>query len=194
MTEDHVRILARSPGVKNLRILDLSSNWDFQRKAARILFSSEHLRSLVHLALDGTQEEAEVAEALAAAKGWERLRSLRLQVTNAGLRRLLASPNVSRLVWLSLEGHYREGSSSLTIKPKWADELTRLPHLACLSLTVSTCDARVRRRFSASGSLPWVLICSDDVGNDEKMFRGSRAPDQWPPVDDTWELGFRWQR
>lgn len=194
VNENHARIIASSPGAKKLRSLDLSGNWHFDNAAARVLFSSEQLRSLIHLDLDGTPVGSEGALALASAKGWARLRSLRLpdlQLAHDDMRRLLASPNLSHLVWLSLGGNYRRGSSSLTITPKLAADMSRLPNLACLYLNVSTGDAQMRRMFSSTDSLSWVWIFSDDLGNDEKMFRAFWAPEHWPPVDDTWDLRFR---
>jgi len=137
---------------------------------------------------------SEGALALASAKGWARLRSLRLpdlQLAHDDMRRFLASPNLSHLVWLSLGGNYRRGSSSLTITPKLAADMSRLPNLACLYLNVSTGDAQMRRMFSSTDSLSWVWIFSDDLGNDEKMFRAFWAPEHWPPMDDTWDLRFR---
>jgi uncharacterized protein (TIGR02996 family) len=197
VTEEHTRIIAGSPGVKNLCSLDLHGSWHFGDAAAQALFSSEHLRSLTHLDLEDTPIGFGGAQALASAKSWELLRSLRLpnvQLTNDGMRELFASPNLSRLVWMSLGGDWREGASSFAITPELAAGVNRLPNLACLYLHVSACDARTRRMLSSADSLLWVRIFADEQGNDEQSFRAFWAPEHWPPVDDTWALRFRVDR
>src|SRR5262249_44885538 len=101
LTADHARVIADSP--RSSRLLDLEiGDWDFSPEAARILFASEHLRSVVSLTLGGSDGVA----ALARAEGWDRLRSLQLSwghFTTAALELLLASPNVRNLTHLVVE-------------------------------------------------------------------------------------------
>jgi uncharacterized protein (TIGR02996 family) len=193
LNENHAHAIAKSPGVEKLRFLDLSGNLHFGDAAAQMLFASEHLRSLIHLNLDDTPVGSDGAHALASANGWERLRSLRLpdiQSMIEDMRKLLASRHLCSLVWLSLGGDWRKGSSSLNITPELAAEMSALPNLVCLYLNVSSCDARTARMFSSTDSISWVWIISDELSSDEKTFRAFWAPERWPPVADTWELGF----
>lgn len=196
-TEDHARVIAGSMGVKNLRSLDFFGNEQFGNAAARQLFSSEYLRSLIHLNLEGTDLGVTGVQALASAPGWERLRSLKLpdtRLTNDCVRTLVVSPNLAQLVWLSLGGNFRQASSSLAITPDFTAALNRLPNLACLYLNVASCDERMRKMFSDRDAPSWTWIMSDDRATDDKFFRAFWAPEQWPPVDDTWDLGYQWVR
>src|SRR5262249_11826673 len=124
LSEQHAWVLAGSAGVKDLHSLDLSANWGFGGAAAQVLFTSGHLRSLVHLDLSRTQFGPEGALALAAAPGWDRLRSLDLAGTGPGtrgLRALLASPNLRRLTQLSAGVSYSRGEPSLEVFPDMAE-------------------------------------------------------------------------
>ena len=187
MTEDHARIIAGSPGVKKLHSLDLSGNWNFDGAAARTLFSSEHLRSLVHLNLSNTRVGSTGAKALAVAPSWDRLRSFDLSgaaVDREGLRTLLASTNLTGLVQLHVGNScYDEDSVQLDISPDLAAEMMRLPHLATLCLHVRHCDVWIEQLLSRSDRLAWVSIDREDE-DDIQTNRAKRAPERCPPVDD----------
>jgi hypothetical protein len=160
LTEEHVRVIA---GAARLRSLNLSGNGDFSPAAAEALFTSGHLRSLVELNLDGTQLGPAGVKALAAADGWDQLRTLTQTV--AGVRaddlvRLFESPALRQLAALRLEFG---DDAAAAVTPRVAAALTRLPHLASLRLTAPRVPAEVRGVLAASESLAWPLIaCTDD--------------------------------
>src|SRR5207244_3858897 len=94
---EHTRILAAWPEATHLLYLDLSGNLEFDAAAAKNLFTSPSIRSLVHLDVSGNRLGVQGARALAAARDWDHLRSLNITATGVGedgLRALLASPNL----------------------------------------------------------------------------------------------------
>jgi hypothetical protein len=146
------------------------------------------LRSLVHLDLSETPVGTEGARALASAKGWDRLQWLDLSLTRLetdGLRALLASPNLRQLTFLSVGGAGLVDEPVLDISPAMATEITRLPHLASLRLGGVHCEARSKQILSEDDSPAWVLFEWDD-----ESYRALRAPDRWPPLDETMERQF----
>jgi uncharacterized protein (TIGR02996 family) len=196
LTEEHARVLDSALGSRTLLALNLSVPRTIRVGVAQFLYSSEHLRSLVHLHLSGPQLGTEGALALASAPGWERLRSLGLVETNLrrdDLRALLASPNVRNLTWFSVSvGSY--GPPTTDVPPDAATALTRLPHLACLRLD-GWCDPASEQILSSSDSLAWVSINNDD-DVDIQTYRAKRAPERSPPVDDGLAhpfAGTRWE-
>jgi uncharacterized protein (TIGR02996 family) len=196
LTDALARVVAGSPRTRDLLALNLTPYRNAGAGAARILFASEPLRSLVHLDLHGMQLGREGARALAAAPGWERLRSLDLSNTGLmrdDLRALLGSANLRRVTWFNLSvGRYDQ--PTVDVPPDLAAALTRLPHLACLRLH-ARCDPASEQVLSASDSLAWVSM-SDDDEVDIQEYRAKRAPDRWPPVDNALEqpfAGTRWR-
>jgi uncharacterized protein (TIGR02996 family) len=191
LTDAHARAIAASPGATSLRSLDLSSNDDLRGAAARALFASEHLRSLVHLDLSGTRMGTEGAVALATAEGWDRLRTLRLWGTGLdrdGVRALLASPNLQHLTWLGVGGWGHLNERPLDFNPDIAAQVTRLPHLAALCLGGCSYQRQTEQILFASDSLAWPLLESHDIANVD-THRGALAAERWPPLDQ----GLDWQ-
>jgi hypothetical protein len=192
LTGEHVRVLAESPVLRQLESLNLSSNFRFDETAAEQLFSPDNLPSLTHLDLSHTRLSGKGAAALAGARGWDRLR--RLNMEGAGLdaealRKLLASPNLRHLTWLSIGGGEYPNTTALNLTPGLAAELTRLPRLASLQLGISRWDPRARQILSESDSLAWTSILGEEdegIGN----YRSRRAPERWPPLDDETELNL----
>jgi hypothetical protein len=180
IVEDHARILAESRGVGALQSLNLAGNWDFRDDAARTLFASDRFRSLIHLNLSETRLSAGGATALAAATGWDKLRFLDISVNEmgvAGLRTILASPNLQRLTSLSIAG-----DQAFDLTPDLATALTSLPHLVRLTLQVHDCDPRGLEILARSNLLAWPTI-DREMEWSIAEHRSNRAPDRIPPVD-----------
>jgi hypothetical protein len=183
LTVKHIRILARCPALENLHTLDLSLNWDFGVEAARTLFSSPHLRSVVHLNLSSSRVGTKGVIALASAPSWDRLRSLDLSaswVDQKGLRALLDSPNSQRLTSLSLGENGNNGEPHIDVSPELATRMTQLPHLVRLRLYPLRFDPRIEPILTGSESLAWVLIEPDE----DPGYREAHAPERQPPVDE----------
>jgi hypothetical protein len=183
LTAPHARMIAAARQWRNLHSLDLSLNDDFGVDAARAIFSSEHLRSVVHLNLSGSRVRTKGVEALISSGGWERLRSLDLTsswVDQKGLRALLDSPVAQRLTSLSLGESGNTGEPHIDVSPELATRMTQLPHLVRLCLYPDRLDRRIERILDGSESLPWVLI----EPNDEEGYRQAHAAERQPPVED----------
>jgi uncharacterized protein (TIGR02996 family) len=179
LTEAHIRAVGGSAGAQRLRSLDLSRNWQFSPVAARALFASENLRSLVELNLESTSLSADGIEALVAADGWDQLRALTLALRGGSanaVAKLLDSPNVRRLVALKLAYLYDEVAE---ITPRVADRLARLPHLASLRLSAARIGDDVGQVLAASGSRAWQTFVSYSDPD-----RHSVDPNQLPPLDE----------
>src|SRR5262249_23883560 len=100
--EVEAQAIAGAPGVKHLESLNVSWYSTFGDSSTKVLFASEHLRSLVDLNLSGTLIGEEGILALTRADGWNRLRCLDLlptDLTDGGLRAILAAPNLRSLNW-----------------------------------------------------------------------------------------------
>jgi uncharacterized protein (TIGR02996 family) len=182
LTAAHARMIAAAPRLKNLHSLDLSLNDEFGVEAARALFSSPHLRSVVHLNLSSSRVRNKGVEALASA-GWNHLRSLDLTaswVGPEGLRALLDSPNVQRLTSLGLGENGNQGEPHIDVSPELAMRLTQLPHLVRLRLSPQRLDRRIEPILNGSESLAWVLIEPDD----DPGYQEAHAPEREPPVED----------
>jgi hypothetical protein len=180
----HARILAKSPALQFVRSLDLSENADFDSKAASELFSSDYLSGLVCLNLSSTRVGSKGITELASAKGLTKLRSLELSDTGLdakGLHVLLNSTKTQNLTSLVLGGSGYPREPTLSLSPDLALELTRLPNLANVYLSLEECHPRTGEILSTSESLAWPWIeCYNypDVHN----YRANRAPDRSPPV------------
>ena len=188
ITEEHLRIIANSPGVKNLQSLNLSGG--FNVGSAQALFSSDQLHSLTHLGLSGIRVGTAATIASASATGWDRLRSLALSYTGLeadGLRSIVRSRLGQQLVWLSMDAHGFQDFPALELSPELAEEISRLPNLACLRLGVTGCDLVSRRTLTESDTLAWPLI-EDDNDPSIKNYRANRAPERFPPLDDAMEV------
>jgi hypothetical protein len=196
LTADHVTILASASGSQELRSLTL--NDDLGADEARRLFSSEHLRSLVRLDVYGMRLGSAGAIALASAMGWDRLRSLDIEGTHLdrnALLALLASPNLQRLVWLTLGMPGYPEEPFLDFTPDIATALTRLPHLASLQVTVPDCDPQSKQILSESDSVAWPAVHCYDTESKQTR-RASCAPDRLPPLDPEVQgqvLGMEWE-
>jgi hypothetical protein len=189
ISEAHARVLA---GASNLHYLDLSSNSTFDAPAARALFSSQSLRSLVHLDLGYTKMGQEGALALAAAPGWDHLRSLNVSETRLGgigLQALLATPNLQNLNWLSVSDRWGRHEPALEVSPDMARSIVQLPHLAHLELNVRYMDSQTGQVLDNSTAVAWQLISHGD--EDDQSWRAIRSPEQTPPLDTATEGGFR---
>lgn len=184
VTEELASAIAGSAGVSNLSSLTVLDP-NFTGTVARALFSSWKVRSLVHLNLGYSRMGTEGAIALASAPGLDHLRSLNVvnsRMMDKDLQKLLASANLRHLTWLSV------GESGYQLEPPWgfssglATQLTRMPCLARLRLSVANCDPQSRQILTTSESLAWPVIeCTEDT--DRQHYRANRAPDQFPPVD-----------
>jgi uncharacterized protein (TIGR02996 family) len=188
LPEEYARVLADSPGLANLISLDLREYDTIATGAARALFSSGYLHSLVHLNLHYSELSAEGALALARADGWGRLRSLSVlaRLKPAEWRRLLGSPNLRRLNWLHLTD---EGAS--TPPPDFtaavARALTGLPHLAYLHAEAKRFNPEARRMLSGRDAL-WLSL---PVYDDQSEWGDYWIADNIPPLDTALEGGFR---
>jgi hypothetical protein len=194
VSPEHARVLGTAPGVENLLSLNLSGNTEFNVEAARALFSSQRLRSLVHLNLNFAQLGSEGAIALANAPGWDRLRSLDVSATKlseTGLRALLASPNLRRLNWLKVSGGGYPDPTLLTIPQDIARSITELPHLAHLELWVEPLGSESRSILSSCDALAWHSI-DDPLEEGYSLPWGSRwTAAQTPPLDTVLEGDWR---
>jgi hypothetical protein len=189
LSDDHVQIIANSAGVKNLRSLDLSGN-DLGVAAAKALFASPYLHSLVHLDLWDTRIGSEGAIALANAEGWDRLRWLDLAsagLDDASARRLLTSANLQNLTHLLLGGTDYPRKIPCDLTPQLATEITSLPHLAGFCFVYSSCSRcqpKARRILKEGTPLAWITIHDEE---DERS-----GPQPWPPLDGEMEMNFEW--
>jgi uncharacterized protein (TIGR02996 family) len=184
ITEDHAAVLADSPAAANLR--DLTISTQDSSPVARRLFSSEQLRSLVNLSFKSTAIEADAVRALAAVRGWDRLRTLILfsvRVDEAGIRELLASPVIQRVTCLQIGFGHARGSKPFELTPQIATDITRLPHLASLKISVLHCPQPSMEILEQGESLAWVEIHNRDE-QDVQAYREVRSPEREPPVDD----------
>lgn len=192
--EDHARVIATAPKARLLRSLDLQRCWHFDGDAGRILLSSKNLSSLVHLNLNATCIGNEGALALADAKGWDRLRSLRLAgawVGTNGLRALVASPNLQHLVWLIISDYTVSGpgrragpEQRLELDGQLAATLTGLPNLAYLAFGTFELLPGANKVFLDSKSLAWISFRYND----------HRAEDEGPPLDGLMEEVLFWRQ
>jgi hypothetical protein len=191
VTTGHAEAIAGSPGVRGLLSLELLRQVrvppDEDREAVQALTSSPYMRSLVHLNLARTGTGPTGSRALAAAEGWDCLRSLNLD--KAGLdtddvRTLLDSPLVCNLVRLDLGSEGHSGEPGLGVSPglaaAFADPV-RLPHLAQLNLRVHSYDPHAQAILSGSPSLAWIAVHGWCEG--ALLPRDFHAPERWPPLD-----------
>jgi uncharacterized protein (TIGR02996 family) len=186
ISEEHVRVLADAPGAAHLLFLDLLGNMGLTAAAARALFSSQSLCSLVHLAveMDGAQRGPEGTLAPANVPAWNRVRSLDISATGLrqeALEALLASPNLRYLNWLNIRGGGTRNDPVLRMSPPLARAIIGLPHLAHLQL-VGHIDAQGQRILANSSSLAWQQLSSYDEW-DVQTWRALGSPERTPPLD-----------
>ena len=181
LKKNHLKILAESRGSQSLRSLNIAGALRIASEDFHLLFSSERLSSLTHLDVSSTQLGLEGATSLAKAPGWTRLRSLgisSINVDSEGLLTLLNSPNLQNVAWLSFcEGGF-QSDVSLDFTTDIADQITRLPNLACLILQLRHCGKEQLRILNEAPNPVWLIMdCWNS--NDEETYEMIRQPN-WP--------------
>jgi uncharacterized protein (TIGR02996 family) len=183
LSAPHARAIARAAGAARLHSLELSDNEHFGPEAARALFGSKSLRSVIHLGLLYTRLGSEGAAVLASADGWERLRSLDISPAGlraAGLKALLASLNLRNLNWLNVNAGMYGDEPDLRVSPALARAITALPNLVHLRLDAQL-GPESRDILSNSNTLAWPPLFAS--GSDVHSWRALRAPENTPPLD-----------
>jgi uncharacterized protein (TIGR02996 family) len=178
-TEEHARVLTEVRGLRSLRTLSLGS--DRSALLASGNFSTVTNLDLTHRDASGPDE----VHALAATPGWDNLRVLALSprgVSTEELVALVESPRMQRLAVLTLHDLSGRKGPGVELTVELARALTRLPHLAYLSLRVRQCDPQARRILEECPSLAWPIIESHDE-RDIAAYRARRSPESMPPVD-----------
>jgi|GEM_PF-3373474 len=175
---EHARMIAQSPGLRDVWSLDLSKDWRFPPHVAEIVFQSDSLRSVARLNMRGTPIGVGGAKSLVAAE-WKTLRYLDLPaagIPERSLIELFASPTCHNLVSLSYDGESSPDLFTISL----AESLLSLPHLASLKVNdhnrlVDEAGEVLRR----SESLAWL---AEDPAQRENW--GDFDPNILPPLDD----------
>jgi hypothetical protein len=186
LSDEHMAVLADSPGARHLENLHLSQYQGVTPGAAETLFTSKNLGSLVSLRLRIPSWE-DGANRLVGAPGWDGLRKLGLsggELTSIALTRFLGSQSARRLVRLTVEDEHPGGFS---VSTALIDRITEPPHLARLVLAVKDMDAGVRVQLNRLRPQIWSTVrCYDNAADFEI------DPNDLPPLDEDLEELDQW--
>jgi uncharacterized protein (TIGR02996 family) len=182
LTDEHIAVIAASPGVRHLHRLELSQYQGVTSAAAATLYSSRNFASLVKLRLAIPSFWPAGLDLLATATGWDRLRDLVLSgrgLTPSALTRFLDSANSRCLVRLAIEDGY---PGELQISADVVKGLARLPHLARLRLVVQDANDDLLTHLAGLKPRVWPSFrCFDSVEH------YTLDPNDLPPLDEDQE-------
>jgi len=179
LDNEAARLLAASPKMACLRMLDFGrQNDDVTKKARnrigpdglRALGNSPHLTRLRSLGLQGNAIGDAGVDAFLSAPMWRGLTALDLRSTgmsDTGVRRLVESPRVSSLTTLRLGGQQTLGNDAV-------ESLLRSPHLTQLrelDLSLSDEGMRILARATRLMSLQVLRVNTDITGSGMELLR-----------------------
>jgi uncharacterized protein (TIGR02996 family) len=179
LTDEHLAVLAGSPGTGRLESLHLAQFAGVSPAAADVLFSSKGFGSLVSLRVEIPSFWSRGLDSFACAPVWSSLRKLAIVgggYTPSALGKFLDSPSARRLVRLAIVDDDR---GKLSVSTDLIDRFGRLPHLARLRLFVNDLDQPTRAHLSRLKPRIWSTVQSYVRPEEYDV-----EPNDLPPLDE----------